>query len=134
MKGINLLSVAVLAFIILFLFGCSKQPIIGGETDSHGCIGSAGYSWCDAKQKCLKTWEEPCQITDVAVSFCNKDNVVRVWVCDDYAKVESASTGGGVTYYDISKTAIQCPIVGSDSVTGQCKQLSTLECTEVPCQ
>jgi hypothetical protein len=33
----------------------------GSDRDSHGCIGSAGYTWCDAKQKCLRSWEEPCQ-------------------------------------------------------------------------
>jgi hypothetical protein len=32
----------------------------GSDRDSHGCIGSAGYTWCDTKQTCLRTWEEPC--------------------------------------------------------------------------
>jgi hypothetical protein len=35
-------------------------PVVGGDKDAHGCIGSAGYSWCEAKQKCLREWEEPC--------------------------------------------------------------------------
>ncbi len=35
-------------------------PIVGGDRDEHGCIGSAGYSWCEAKQKCLRVWEEQC--------------------------------------------------------------------------
>lgn len=34
--------------------------IVGGDRDIHGCIGSAGYSWCAAKNKCLRTWEESC--------------------------------------------------------------------------
>lgn len=34
--------------------------VVGGDRDAHGCIGSAGYSWCDAKQKCLRPWEEQC--------------------------------------------------------------------------
>jgi len=38
----------------------TKRPPIGGDRDSHGCIGSAGYSWCESKQKCLRIWEEPC--------------------------------------------------------------------------
>lgn len=33
---------------------------IGGQTDEHGCITPAGYSWCEIKQKCLRTWEEEC--------------------------------------------------------------------------
>ena len=34
---------------------------IGGDKDEHGCLIAAGYSWCEAKQKCLRTWEEPCE-------------------------------------------------------------------------
>ncbi|MDD5146422.1 MAG: hypothetical protein PHN39_01605, partial [Candidatus Pacebacteria bacterium] len=37
--------------------------IVGGDKDEHGCIGSAGYSWCSAKNKCLRVWEEDCPIT-----------------------------------------------------------------------
>jgi hypothetical protein len=38
-----------------------KVPMPGSDRDSHGCIGSAGYSWCETKQKCLRIWEEPCR-------------------------------------------------------------------------
>lgn len=37
-----------------------NQQLIGGDTDEHGCLIAAGYSWCEAKQKCLRIWEEPC--------------------------------------------------------------------------
>ncbi len=40
----------------------TTENIVGGDKDEHGCIGSAGYSWCEAKQKCLRTWEEKCQL------------------------------------------------------------------------
>lgn len=51
----------VLASIALvILSGCVQEQPIGGETDEHGCLGSAGYTWCEAKQKCLREWEEPC--------------------------------------------------------------------------
>lgn len=48
---------------IILISGCAKQsePIIGGDKDEHGCLIAAGYSWCEAKQKCLRTWEEPCE-------------------------------------------------------------------------
>jgi hypothetical protein len=36
------------------------EQLIGGQTDGHGCLIAAGYSWCQAKQKCLRTWEEEC--------------------------------------------------------------------------
>ena len=47
-----------------------QQQIVGGDRDAHGCIGSAGYSWCEIKQKCLRMWEEKCEvakITDVNI-------------------------------------------------------------------
>lgn len=51
------------------------QQILGGDRDEHGCIGSAGYSWCEAKQKCLRSWEEICEETgDLNMRLC--DNVV----------------------------------------------------------
>jgi putative hemolysin len=42
---------------------CNFAPcpqIVGGDVDEHGCIPSAGYSWCEEKQKCLRVWEEDC--------------------------------------------------------------------------
>lgn len=29
----------------------------GGDTDEHGCIGSAGYQWCAKEMKCERPWE-----------------------------------------------------------------------------
>ena len=28
--------------------------------DEHGCVPDGGYTWCEAKQKCLRVWEEAC--------------------------------------------------------------------------
>lgn len=36
------------------------EEIVGGDRDEHGCIPSAGYSWCEPKNKCLRIWEENC--------------------------------------------------------------------------
>lgn len=67
---------ALIVLIALFLFfGCTESNsdlnslkdssdknsmLVGGDKDSHGCIGSAGYQWCEEKQKCLRVWEEEC--------------------------------------------------------------------------
>lgn len=51
--------------VLAFLFACAQRT--GGDVDEHGCIPSAGYSWCEEKQKCLRTWEEPC-VDDSAVT------------------------------------------------------------------
>jgi len=41
--------------------GCGEPQLVGGDKDVHGCIGSAGYSWCQIKNKCLRIWEEKCE-------------------------------------------------------------------------
>lgn len=50
----------VIMFLLVLLVGCSNPQIVGDDRDEHGCIGTAGYTWCEAKQKCLQTWEEDC--------------------------------------------------------------------------
>jgi len=41
-------------------FAPCPPVMVGNDSDSHGCKASAGYSWCDLKQKCLRAWEENC--------------------------------------------------------------------------
>lgn len=42
--------------------GSDSNFIVGNDRDEHGCIGSAGYSWCEEKEKCLRVWEEACEL------------------------------------------------------------------------
>jgi ABC-type amino acid transport substrate-binding protein len=54
---------AIFAILVLALgIGCvqQKEILVGNDSDSHGCKGSAGYTWCEAKQKCLRVFEENC--------------------------------------------------------------------------
>ncbi|MBN3745744.1 hypothetical protein G3N96_09920 [Burkholderia sp. Se-20373] len=32
-------------------------PMPGSDRDPHGCIPSAGYSWCEQTQQCERPWE-----------------------------------------------------------------------------
>ena len=32
----------------------------GSDRDEHGCIGSAGYVWCNITQQCVRPWEFNC--------------------------------------------------------------------------
>ena len=41
-----------------------EEEVVGGETDEHGCQLTAGYTWCENKQKCLREWEEKCEDED----------------------------------------------------------------------
>jgi putative hemolysin len=45
-----------------------NNQIVGGDKDEHGCIPSAGYTWCESKQKCLRTWEEECPNTNTQIA------------------------------------------------------------------
>ena len=56
----------IAGFILLMILGgCSgqdeaennKATIVGSDKDVHGCIGSAGYSWCERTEKCERPWE-----------------------------------------------------------------------------
>ena len=37
-----------------------RRGAVGGKLKGHLCLGSAGYVWCEAKNRCLRLWEEEC--------------------------------------------------------------------------
>ncbi len=43
-----------------------REDTIGGQTDSHGCLIAAGYTWCESRGECLRAWEEECPGLEVA--------------------------------------------------------------------
>ncbi|MFZ2970791.1 MAG: hypothetical protein WA063_06605 [Minisyncoccia bacterium] len=53
-----------IAFVVFKNNTIAPSTIVGEDRDKHGCIGSAGYSWCEAKNKCLRKWEEKCGFTE----------------------------------------------------------------------
>ena len=36
----------------------NAAPAVGSDRDTHGCIGSAGYTWSAVRQACVRLWEE----------------------------------------------------------------------------
>jgi hypothetical protein len=52
--------------------------IVGGDKDEHGCIGSAGYSWCEPKNECLRVWEEKC--------YANIEEEIQYFLANKYSK------------------------------------------------
>jgi hypothetical protein len=40
----------------------ANSMLVGNDKDDYGCIPSAGYSWCESKEKCLRIWEEDCPL------------------------------------------------------------------------
>lgn len=85
----------------------ASAPVAGNDADEHGCIGSAEYSWCAQKNKCLRTWEEKCEedvpqegqlvgndadehgcIGSAGYSWCApKNKCLRVWEEECYKSV-----------------------------------------------
>lgn len=35
-----------------------QAPRLGGDRDEHGCIGSAGYVWCEVQKDCIRLFEK----------------------------------------------------------------------------
>ena len=44
------------------LISCANEPpkeptLVGNDRDKNGCIGSAGYVWCEKTAQCERPWE-----------------------------------------------------------------------------
>lgn len=35
-----------------------KTAMVGNDKDEHGCIASAGYTWCEVQKDCIRLWEK----------------------------------------------------------------------------
>lgn len=45
----------------LLAVGCKEKPktaLVGSDRDEHGCIGSAGYLWSQALERCIRPFED----------------------------------------------------------------------------
>ncbi len=64
MKKTIVIVLALLVVLSVSAFSCDKKQeeenVIGGQKDEHGCLIGAGYTWCESKEKCIKSWEEDC--------------------------------------------------------------------------
>lgn len=56
----------------------SSQPLVGNDRDEHGCTPSAGYIWCEVKNKCIRTWEESCSITVLTPTIDDRQNLKAI--------------------------------------------------------
>lgn len=43
----------------------APEEITGGDRDEHGCIGSAGYSWSQVLNECIRIWEKGIELSAV---------------------------------------------------------------------
>ena len=47
----------LVSLMLLAVVACNKLEPVGADRDQHGCIGSAGYQWCNRQQECVRPWE-----------------------------------------------------------------------------
>ena len=45
----------------------------GSDRDEHGCIPSAGESWCESTKKCIRPWNTPCPVETPAMPGSDRD-------------------------------------------------------------
>ena len=100
---IVVLIIAVLGAVgfVVFRNNAVTNDLVGGDKDAHGCIGSAGYSWCEAKDKCLRVWEEKCDNDaelEVQRILANKYHKALSDVSVTVTKSDSSYAAGGVMF------------------------------------
>lgn len=49
----------------MFLGSLIFAQKIGGDRDSHGCIGSAGYTYSQVKKDCIRVFEQKIKLNEV---------------------------------------------------------------------
>ena len=51
---------ALTAACLLAAAAAAATPLVGGDADANGCIASAGYTYCQPLNKCIRSWESAC--------------------------------------------------------------------------
>lgn len=74
----------------------SQQKIVGGDKDVHGCKGSAGYTYSQIKNDCVRVFEQKIKLTEVhpqgsstsmtAVIFSKNMKKAEIFIPDGAAK------------------------------------------------
>lgn len=63
MKKIILLSAMFLGSLA---FAQKSAPVLGGDRDVHGCISSAGYTYSQLKNNCIKTFNQKIKLKEIS--------------------------------------------------------------------
>ena len=98
-------------FMFLLLSACNGQkpdgtPTVGGDSDKHGCIGSAGYQWSALRGECIRLFEAGIRLDPKAKDLNQTTSAFIVFKSmDEDAKVELFLPG---------EKAILLPKVGKD--------------------
>jgi hypothetical protein len=93
MKKIFLFSAMFLGSL---LFAQKQAPVLGGDRDVHGCIGSAGYAYSQLKNNCIQTFNQKIKLKEVnsdksytsmtAIIFSKDMKKAEIFIPDGAAK------------------------------------------------
>jgi hypothetical protein len=92
---------------ILFMGACQNSsnqhenqkptptPLVGSDKDSHGCIGSAGYTWSVVKDSCIRLFESGTRFIsyDAATGVEDSSNAAFLVLSNDQSKAEAFFNG-----------------------------------------
>lgn len=62
MKKTFLLGIMLFGSLI---FAQKQAPVVGGDKDVHGCIGSAGYTYSQIKKDCVRVFDQKIKLKEV---------------------------------------------------------------------
>lgn len=87
-----ILFIIILGLAALFRIKNSEPTMIGGQTDGHGCLIAAGYSWCDARRECERPWEH----------YCTTAEPKKVlFICENYKQINATFYPTDDKYVDL---------------------------------
>lgn len=83
-------------FLGSFVFAQKSTPVLGGDRDVHGCIGSAGYTYSQLRNNCIQTFNQKIKLKEVnsdksyttmtAVIFTKNLKKAEIFIPDGNAK------------------------------------------------
>lgn len=74
-------------FLGSLVFAQQKVPVVGGDKDVHGCKGSAGYTYSQIKNDCVRVFEQKIKLTEVKPKG-SSTSMTAVIFSKDMKKVE----------------------------------------------
>jgi hypothetical protein len=64
-----------------------ETKVVGADADAHGCKGSAGYTWSELKQNCIRIFEDGVKMTAADATLDQTTAAFAVFNADS-SKVE----------------------------------------------
>lgn len=62
--------IKIIGLLSILNVNVQSQGLVGGARDDHSCLISAGYTWCESSNSCIRQWETPCEDSFVSCDDC----------------------------------------------------------------